>query len=235
MIFSPADQKGLQVIELPLDDVLQRITPEDNYVELHGYRVNLGAHRLQIFKANPSCSCCGIVATRAFIDKNVQQSREQGKDFFHINLYAESGDQKKNKTHLILMCKDHIIPRSKGGSDDNSNAQTLCFNCNCLKDTTEMTLSQMRRALFPAYRAFRSSYSLNKAKQLTRIYRQRIENDKHKIEQITKALSIVTDDRAEQMKAKIIGLQENVRSLTEQCDRVEREAQISGIVPQNLG
>ena len=44
---------------------------------------------------------------------------------YHLNLYAvdDNGDE-------ILMTKDRILPRSKGGIDDISNYQTMCKLCN---------------------------------------------------------------------------------------------------------
>lgn len=35
--------------------------------------------------------------------------------------------------HEVLMTRDHIIPRSRGGSEGLENMQTMCTKCNSKK------------------------------------------------------------------------------------------------------
>ena len=46
---------------------------------------------------------------------------------------------------------DHIVPRSKGGSDALSNLAMLCPNCHSLKTRQEATGSLPDRLLLPVY------------------------------------------------------------------------------------
>lgn len=48
---------------------------------------------------------------------------------------------RSSKKHGVTLHVDHIIPRSKGGTDDFENLQTLCWKCNIgksNKDTTDL-------------------------------------------------------------------------------------------------
>lgn len=46
----------------------------------------------------------------------------------HLNLFSRQSDGR-----MILMTKDHIMPKARGGSDSLSNLQTMCEHCNCRK------------------------------------------------------------------------------------------------------
>ncbi|KKM93274.1 hypothetical protein LCGC14_1210110 [marine sediment metagenome] len=73
-----------------------------------------------------ACVICGIVGVK-FLLQMCEDDRRP-----HFNLYAEKGGE------LILMTKDHVHPKSKGGGNGLSNLQTLCSPCNWAKgDKTE--------------------------------------------------------------------------------------------------
>jgi hypothetical protein len=50
----------------------------------------------------------------------------------HANLYGVGRDGK-----LVLFTKDHIQPKSKGGSNNLWNLQTMCETCNCEKGSMD--------------------------------------------------------------------------------------------------
>lgn len=67
------------------------------------------------------CSCCGLTAS-CFVASKHQNDFEEKSPV--LNLYAYAG------TSLVLMTRDHIIPKSLGGSDDVRNLRIQCGPCN---------------------------------------------------------------------------------------------------------
>lgn len=62
------------------------------------------------------------------------------KSAFHCELCGVSADQKALEV-------DHILPRSKGGSDEPHNLQALCFSCNAMKrDRDDTNLRAVRES-----------------------------------------------------------------------------------------
>jgi len=85
--------------------------------------INMASQRYKVFKdKGVKCVCCGREGV-LFI-----KERTPGTEKYHFNLYAidDSGD-------LILMTKDHIIPRAKGGKNRLDNYQPMCQPCNVEK------------------------------------------------------------------------------------------------------
>ena len=90
------------------------------------YLVKMNSLRYKVFQQNLNCAICNIKGSYFLL----QKSRLE--EVFHFNLYAEDS-LKMNDGEIILMTKDHIVPKSKGGKDIISNLQTMCAICNTLK------------------------------------------------------------------------------------------------------
>lgn len=89
-------------------------------VEFDGDMVKMSSDRLVLFKhKGVTCVTCGLEG-KFFIKKQGDNDMSP-----HLNLYAVGKDGKK-----VLMTKDHIHPKSKGGKDCLSNYQTMCTHCN---------------------------------------------------------------------------------------------------------
>lgn len=119
-----------------LDDVLPFVTVEDSrrdyVVGDVVYQVRMNSDRYHVFKANNKCVSCGLAGTKMVLDRNV------GDQSPHFNMYGEEHGR------LVLMTKDHVIAKSKGGIDRLDNYMTMCSTCNNLKGAYSLNLHQCK-------------------------------------------------------------------------------------------
>jgi len=110
---------GLQTV-LPHIRAAQTGGPER--IELDGDLVAVTSVRLRTFAFKGTrCVSCGIEGL------HFRKMRTHPSDHRpHLNLYAAG----LSDLIEVLMTKDHIIPRARGGSDALGNMQTMCFRCN---------------------------------------------------------------------------------------------------------
>jgi diadenosine tetraphosphate (Ap4A) HIT family hydrolase len=94
-------------------------------VEIDGEEVKANSQRLQLFfTKGMKCVVCGAEGKFFIMVKN--KSKKGTPDpHYHLELIG-----KKPDGQYVLMTKDHIIPRSKGGENKLENYQTMCVICN---------------------------------------------------------------------------------------------------------
>jgi len=110
----------------PIDFVLANIG--HHYLTLHGHRVKMWSKRYQNFRDHGvTCVKCGIKGVYFRLECQCLHANWEG-NAWHFNLYALDENGKE-----IMMTKDHIIPRSKGGANGINNLQTMCSFCNLKK------------------------------------------------------------------------------------------------------
>ncbi len=108
------------------------------YRTIQGVKVKITSERYRLFKESRVCVKCGIEGKFLAVEKFLEEIKN-----YHINMYGISEDGQE-----VLMTKDHIIPKSKGGKNHHSNYQTMCTKCNINKGNGKnMTL----RKLFDDY------------------------------------------------------------------------------------
>jgi len=91
------------------------------YIELDGVKVKITSARYGVFKNSIKCVCCGLEGSFFASEKSLYDNTDK----YHFNLYGV-----KNNGDEVLFTKDHIIPVSKGGSNNFENFQTMCSECN---------------------------------------------------------------------------------------------------------
>tara|TARA_B100002019_G_C21190491_1_gene558544 strand:+ start:221 stop:628 length:408 start_codon:yes stop_codon:yes gene_type:complete len=91
-----------------------------------GDYIKMYSERYQVFKKSLVCSKCSIKGSFFAKERNANWRKDKyHRGHYHFNLYAvdENGNE-------VLMTKDHIIPKSKGGSNSLKNYETMCKVCN---------------------------------------------------------------------------------------------------------
>ena len=106
-------------------------------VEIDGEMVTANSQRLQLFYTKGfRCVKCGTEG-KFFI--MVKHRTKKGKldPHYHLELIGVTPNGE-----YVLMTKDHILPKSKGGKDELDNYQTMCVLCNGEKaDNSEEYMS----------------------------------------------------------------------------------------------
>jgi len=114
------------------EDVIELIKNTKKTVRIDDFLVDVNSQRLKLFIKNRTCNNCNIVGKWFSLDINRAdlRSNKQGKTLIkpHFNLYGIGDDGR-----LEMMTRDHIYPKSKGGTDTVDNYQCLCMSCNMRK------------------------------------------------------------------------------------------------------
>lgn len=114
---------SIEEVKEAVKDVLFETDDKKARIEFDGDYIKGNSQRYQTFFTDGvKCSCCGIEG------KFFAKERHSTSKCYHLNLYAVDDNGIE-----ILMTKDHIIPKSKGGKNHLSNYQTMCSVCNSLK------------------------------------------------------------------------------------------------------
>ena len=117
---------SIEEVKLATEDVL--FNPKKEKINFNGHIIKANSQRYQtFFKSGCNCVQCGING-KFFAMERTLNTNEQ----YHLNLNAITKDGEE-----VLMTKDHIVPKSKGGKNSISNYQTMCTKCNNKKGNRE--------------------------------------------------------------------------------------------------
>lgn len=98
----------------------------------NGRWVAMDIPRYRVFEKSSKCVTCGVEGTFFALERGAMRRKgledvwvPNHRDVWHFNLYGF----RPNGT-IVMLTKDHIIPTSRGGSDEVENLQPMCQPCN---------------------------------------------------------------------------------------------------------
>jgi hypothetical protein len=101
---------------------LENIKGNSIYIKIDEDDVDMSSDRYELFyEKGIGCVNCELIGSFFAKENNPKMG-------WHLNLYAINKEGNE-----VLMTKDHIMPKSKGGVDDLANYQPMCVKCNSLK------------------------------------------------------------------------------------------------------
>jgi HNH endonuclease len=121
------ERNGIYTVETVLSQL------GNSWAVFDGDTIPVISLRYQTFAKSLICVRCGLEG-RYFAKERSAKKLKDGSGFkatsktWHFNLYAVTADGRE-----VIMTKDHILPKSKGGPDTLENLQTMCRPCNCWK------------------------------------------------------------------------------------------------------
>lgn len=116
---------------ISIEEGLAHVVAAQDTVTIDGVLVSAKSRsqRLPTFvRCGTTCVTCGLQASYFAVEMSKYQKAKR----WHLNLYGVNAEGKE-----ILFTHDHVLARSVGGADDQTNTQTMCDPCNAHKATYE--------------------------------------------------------------------------------------------------
>ncbi len=114
-----------------LEEVFNWFDESVEFKDFNGLKTVSNLLNYSLFKEKGTACCnsknCEVTGTYFALERTSGPIKNIYNNW-HFNLYGKRSNGKE-----VLITKDHVKPKSKGGSDDMSNLQTMCYRCNTKK------------------------------------------------------------------------------------------------------